>query len=463
MRYALLKYKAEDKAYMPITSDSAILSILQYYERTQEEWLPEAYYYAGRTYTELGDSPRALDYFQQAATLMEKDARWNFVLARIYSNMATLFSTHKLVNESIPYYHKARTLFLQLQDSSSLVNIYTSIAGEYRHENWDSAAYYYDLATSIASALNDTVWYLNLIKDKAGAFVILGKFEDARMLISEYNNAPISLKSGDIYSVTARLYDSLQIEDSLEYYLYKMIGNGNFYAQLKASGRLAELYTKQRKNNLAASFMAQYQALLDSADLFHNSQMLLDMQSTYNYDKYAQDAAEMAQVVNRERTKNLIFLLFIVVFIVLCGVLSIYLNRKKKNETTLIKEIDSIKRGQMINTSKLESERAKFAQTEVYKRIKDSQEIKETDMRAIETFYLENNPEFLHSLKSMCSFSDDEWCISLLIRAGFMQKDIAKIILRTEGAVHHARKRLLARISREDAKAQEWNRIIESL
>ena len=110
MRYALLRYKVKDKAFIPITTDSIILPILHYYEQTREEWLPEAYYYAGRTYTDLGDAPRALDYFQQAATLMEKTHRWDRVLSRVYAQMADLFSKRWMTNESIKYYKKSATL-----------------------------------------------------------------------------------------------------------------------------------------------------------------------------------------------------------------------------------------------------------------------------------------------------------------------------------------------------------------
>ena len=51
MYYRLLCIKAQDKAYIKHTSDSAILPIVEYYETEGDKnLLSEAYYYAGSVY-----------------------------------------------------------------------------------------------------------------------------------------------------------------------------------------------------------------------------------------------------------------------------------------------------------------------------------------------------------------------------------------------------------------------------
>ena len=67
MYYRLLCVKAADKAYMVHTSDSLIRPVIAYYEEHRDRrHLPEAYYYGGRVYRDLGDAPQALDYLQRA-------------------------------------------------------------------------------------------------------------------------------------------------------------------------------------------------------------------------------------------------------------------------------------------------------------------------------------------------------------------------------------------------------------
>lgn len=62
--YELLKIKAQDKAYIPQTSDSTITRLVEYYEnKGDKRLLPKAYYYAGRIYRKLHDAPQAVKYF----------------------------------------------------------------------------------------------------------------------------------------------------------------------------------------------------------------------------------------------------------------------------------------------------------------------------------------------------------------------------------------------------------------
>ena len=76
--YNLLTVKAQDKAYILHTSDSLIRTVVDYYEHKNNHiYLPEAYYYAGRVYRDLNDSPQALEYFQKAAETAEGGMDYN--------------------------------------------------------------------------------------------------------------------------------------------------------------------------------------------------------------------------------------------------------------------------------------------------------------------------------------------------------------------------------------------------
>ena len=75
-RFAGFRCSAADKAYMRHTSDTLIRQVVAYYEDGADPWLlPEAYYYAGRVYSDLGDAPQALDYFERAAEALPPKGR----------------------------------------------------------------------------------------------------------------------------------------------------------------------------------------------------------------------------------------------------------------------------------------------------------------------------------------------------------------------------------------------------
>ncbi len=101
MYYRLLCVKAADKAYLPHLSDSLIRPILYYYIKEGDpRLLPEAYYYAGRVYRDLGDAPQALDYFEQSLEAMRKHENLE-VKNKVYAQMGTLFLYQDMNSEAL--------------------------------------------------------------------------------------------------------------------------------------------------------------------------------------------------------------------------------------------------------------------------------------------------------------------------------------------------------------------------
>ena len=106
-RYLLLTIKANDKAYINHTSDSLILSLVDYYEHGgDKDFLGEAYYYAGSTYRDLGDAPRALEYYQKALDAMPGDENLK-VKSKVYAQMGQLFILQKLYRKAFVSYKNA--------------------------------------------------------------------------------------------------------------------------------------------------------------------------------------------------------------------------------------------------------------------------------------------------------------------------------------------------------------------
>ena len=122
-RFDLLRVKSADKAYVRHTSDSLIRTVLGYYEKHRgSEQYPEALYYGGRVYSDLGDSPTALRYFQKAIIVLEtKEMSNNKLLTKVLSQTARLLNSRRLYKDAIPYIDKAVEIETQEQDSIGLM------------------------------------------------------------------------------------------------------------------------------------------------------------------------------------------------------------------------------------------------------------------------------------------------------------------------------------------------------
>lgn len=98
--YDLLTIKCADKAYITHTSDSLILNVIDWYaEHKSGHLYPEALYYGGRVYSDLGDYPTALKYFQDALDEVEDNDNkelYNRILVRPVACSSVLVFTMRL-------------------------------------------------------------------------------------------------------------------------------------------------------------------------------------------------------------------------------------------------------------------------------------------------------------------------------------------------------------------------------
>ena len=121
--HQLLTIKAQDKAFIPHTSDSLVLTLLRYYqEEGDPRLLPEACYYAGRVTRDLGDAPQALDYFHQALDALQtsdyqsrmqgQEERTLKLQGKIHAQMGYLFRRQHLYDEAIKAFESRRNAHL---------------------------------------------------------------------------------------------------------------------------------------------------------------------------------------------------------------------------------------------------------------------------------------------------------------------------------------------------------------
>ncbi|MDE5839044.1 MAG: hypothetical protein K2H39_08315, partial [Paramuribaculum sp.] len=122
MMISLAKIKASDKASKPIPYESEILRLTEYYATHETDRLyPTALYYAGRIYSEAGDSPTALRYFQNALDLLSNDCDAINLKSCVLSQMAGTLARLHLTDEAIPFYDQVLNLDSIINDTTNLI------------------------------------------------------------------------------------------------------------------------------------------------------------------------------------------------------------------------------------------------------------------------------------------------------------------------------------------------------
>lgn len=115
--YDLLTIKADDKAYAVHSSDSLVLDVIDWFAHHDKSRYPEALYYGGRVYADLGNLPTALSYLHDALDELpsESSADSNIELRRnIVSQIGRLLENLSLPDQAIPYMEESLRLTEQL-------------------------------------------------------------------------------------------------------------------------------------------------------------------------------------------------------------------------------------------------------------------------------------------------------------------------------------------------------------
>lgn len=326
MYYNLLRVKADDKAYVTHTSDSLILSIVRYYrEQRDKTHLPEALYYAGRTYSDLKDAPRALEYYQRAIDVMEHEELTDYnLLSRIYSQMGTLFFYQELYDELPDVLRKAYQCDLILKDSANLVFDLRDIGRSFAvRERQDSAIWYYNRAGEMAQYMQDSILLSMVYGELAGFYVDWGNYPAACEKLQIAWQAVDTLSMPMYYNNTAKYYYNTNQLDSAVYYYRKKLSLHSYSHKASAYQGLAKIARERGDVTQAMEYYDLYMLYDDSLKQSIRTETIHKIDALYNYHKFEKENIKLKKENFNHR--NLIFFFSIggiVFFVIVCCLLA---------------------------------------------------------------------------------------------------------------------------------------------
>lgn len=332
----LLKIKAADMCYVTHTSDSLVKKLVEYYSDHADEGLyPEALYYAGRVYSDIGDLPSALDFYQQALHLLPS-ATTNLPLrGKILSQTCTVLNSLRLYDQAITKLKDLIEFNYVSKDSINVIHDTNLLASIYlNNKQYDLAEKSLIESRKLAEkyakqelALQDT--YLANIKYEKG------KIDSALRLIrpviknknSEYRQ--MALASACLIYLKAEIYDSAAI---FAKELIKLDGEPNRRIGYKV------LLSQKMGNTINADSLRLYAYdcwnEIESYLNKNGKQEALIRNSIYNYGIHLRD-----KKIAENKFNNLTNLIFLAIAAVLCLIIYIYYQKyKTKSKLVLLHE-----------------------------------------------------------------------------------------------------------------------------
>ena len=526
MYYDLLCIKAQDKAYMPHASDSLILSVLHYYEeRADRRHLPEAYYYAGRVASDLGDAPQALDYFGKALDYFGKaleampEGAMTDLRNRVTSQMGILFYRQRMYPEALEMYKQSLACDSLLGDSLGMAFSFRDIGKAYIGlGKQDSTLFYLLQANRICEAIQDSTIAYSIQNSIAGIYASRREFDLAKMYLERVlYGTPVYEKSAVHF--TAGVLCQMQNQlDSAAWHYKEAIRRGSAHTQWAAYGNLSQIVLAQGNPDAAIRYLKLRNACADSIQRITNTEGIRQMNALYNYQLREKENNRLKEA-NARRRQSMVYL-SLGMTALLIGGWTFYRKRRKEwknrwetaetlkeeayrrsdrfiqaNQAEMARLQEKIRQLQhelentasvqeelerqktqlkyanqkaLLEQSKRKVSEEQFFVSTVYKHFKElltreDPRVVCQDWKDLQVQLDECYDGFTHKLEAIHKMSEREMQICLLLKAGFSKTEIAKLIHLSLEGISSVRRRLYAKVFNDKGGAKDWDLFISSL
>jgi len=481
--YDLMTLKAQDKADLPLTSDSLILDILQYYENGGDpNKLPEAYYYAGRVYRKLGDAPKAIDFFKKAQMMLaELDLRklpavnanrYEKLKGTIMAQEGYLFRNQHLYRESLDCFRDAFDLDClandtvgMLFDLSDLGYVLTAARDN------EQALHYFDLAAKMAEAYGDSLRLENIILQKCHCLVKLKRYVEVADYLQSFSPR-LTRSNSEVYcTVFGEYFWKIGESEKAVPYFKRLYESGSIYSRSNAALWFSDYEMKRGNAKEAMRYMADFSNYQQELRKLRNEEVTALTSSLYNYHFREQENLRLksAQRIHKQTILSLSMIAFFLIcaLIALGQYMRIRQRRNNSREKQLRYLLDLMQADKEKHQHTIESEAASLRNTEIHQTINNkcnhNQGMTTKDWEDVENALRSIAPNFITNLRSVYDFSEIEWHVSLLIKLGFSAPDIAIATNHSQQSIYSIRRRLYKKVFPQGSEFKDWNDFLNSI
>lgn len=340
--YDFLMVKVPDKAYVTHTSDSLILTVIDYYRSHKSRGLyPEALYYGARVYSDLGDNPTAMLYFQEALEALPEQSSNLDLERRIASQYARLLVKLRLYDEAIPYMDKVLETDLVFKDSINEVHDLHLLGTMYMYKkDCKSAEKIFLESLSKSAGISEhlrakSMMYLAELKECDGDMDAALKYIRG---VPEHIN-PIARNHA--LAIATHIYANAEIADTAYLYALQLINSNENNNKSAGFQVLLSPGFERYVNNIDTlkNYITQYRDVIEKSFDENSTQMTVAQQALYNY-RIHQREREKAEKENSKLWTSVFLISFaLMAFVIIFLILKI---RNRNNIIRLRRAFDII-------------------------------------------------------------------------------------------------------------------------
>lgn len=478
MHLALADY--QNKAYIDFNSDSLMLKVKDYYiQKGNINEQVKSLYLLGCVYRDLGESPLALQYYQEAVEKCDTLSGFNdyHLLSVIYCQMSQIFHDQLLAEEELEAINRCKEVALKGKDTLMYISACELSLIPYDVKSqYDSVVVISERARRMYLEYGDTTKAANILLPEVNALIELGDYQKAMLVMdifekesSHFSKSHTPLPGREIYyHPKGLLYlHSDDIESAKECF-YRLASTPH------KEGAYKGLMLSYQKLGIADS-IAKYALLFananDSSFIGKNSETTERMAAIFRFTRSQNEAKRSAELLlDSQKEKSRIYtVLYIFVLILIAAVFTYYrfkyiTNRKiecliyelkltKQNLTKAERELTDITTDENIaekenEINALKDRIAKYEQeynkktrleitnsfygTNIYRIFRKhlmperfSCRINRNEWEELESQFALFFPSFTKDIKNRVKpLTEDQWYVCMLIYLGFKENEI---------------------------------------
>lgn len=482
--YDFLSVKAGDKAYIEHASDTTILKVIDYYADKDDALYVEALYYGGRVYSDMGDTPTALQYFHEALDNFSDESPDLDLKANILSQTGRLLTSINLFDEAVPYIEEAIAIGEQRRDTLNMVYDIQLLGGTYRRaREFNRAELLLSKALDLSSNLPPS------IKAKSRMALAEIKFQQgandsALELIRSSIDYVSPMSRNNALAYATKIYFENGILDTAYIYANQLL---DLESPLNKGTAYQALLSSELRNLIPGDtidqYISEYREFLENYYDSNKMQLAINKQNYYNYQLHERER-EKAETFNRKLIKWIFGISFLC--ILLAVIILYYKNKAQKTLLHLHGALNNIDRlnenisagnHDLKSTYNIENEQElreklknkllsiynenvdvplskTILESEVYNKllelIKDERMISYDDIiwQELEETVIKSSPDFKYNLHLLIQshMTTIDFHTALLIKCHIQPSQMAMLLGRTKGAIVSRRDTLSLKI-----------------
>lgn len=450
----LLRIKANDKLYVPHTSDSAINRIVKFYERFGDrERLAEAYFYQGSVYRDLKDAPRAIVALQRAADQKSKNDTLN---GRIYGQLASLFAYQGAYEESMEAVRETYLYNIRCKDYKGIAYTYRNMARLFDVEGRkDSAEIYYRKAYRVMNEKAAPKWAYGILSELSSFYRSNGKPDSAEVCARRV----LAYAPDDVAQLTlAEVYYGRRQFDSVAFYCREALKSPSLYHRRTAYRLLAR--TAEPLDSVRR-YLSRYLALQDSIGEITRTEAVLKV----HYQQVELDNVRLALQSSR-RLAGILGLTLIVLSLAGVSVFFVYrLRRYRRRLAALEEHLRAFYEARLAYSSEQHAFTLQQSETCLFfHRCTESRDLTPELWQTLAAEIDKAYPDFtLHLVTLYPQIKEPELHACYLIKIGIARTRMAELLNYSVSGISTLLARLHVKLTGKKGSAKDVEKLIEKL